>query len=67
MGLQLLMESSEEGHEPCLGIYEGKVKRFSGEIKIPHMGWNQLEMTRNHQVFNDLPENPYFYFVQIYV
>ena len=66
MGLQLLMESSEEGHEPCLGIYEGKVKRFSGEIKIPHMGWNQLEMTRNHQVFNDLPENPYFYFVHSY-
>jgi len=66
MGLQLLMESSEEGTESCLGLFKGKVKRFSGKMKIPHIGWNQVSLTRQHQVFNSLPDNSYFYFVHSY-
>ncbi len=66
MGLQLLMESSEEGNEPCLGIFEGNVKRFSGQMKIPHMGWNKVKIIRKHPIFKDLPDNPYFYFVHSY-
>ena len=66
MGLQLLMQSSEEGIEQCLGLFEGKVKRLSGKMKIPHIGWNQVSLTRQHQAFNNLPDNSYFYFVHSY-
>tara|TARA_B100001559_G_C16500162_1_gene622913 strand:- start:2711 stop:3340 length:630 start_codon:yes stop_codon:yes gene_type:complete len=66
MGLQLLMQSSEEGIEPCLGLFKGKVKRLSGKMKIPHIGWNQVSLTRQHQAFNNLPDNSYFYFVHSY-
>ena len=66
MGLQLLMQSSEEGIEPCLGLFEGKVKRLSGKMKIPHIGWNQVSLTRQHHAFNNLPDNSYFYFVHSY-
>ena len=66
MGLQLLMQSSEEGIEPCLGLFEGKVKRLSGKMKIRHIGWNQVSLTRQHQAFNNLPDNSYFYFVHSY-
>ena len=66
MGLQLLMQNSEEGIEPCLGLFAGNVKRFYGKMKIPHMGWNQVMPTRKHQVFDNLPDNPYFYFVHSY-
>jgi len=66
MGLQLLMQNSEEGIEPCLGLFEGNVKRFYGKMKIPHMGWNQVVPTRKHQAFDNLPDNPYFYFVHSY-
>jgi imidazole glycerol phosphate synthase glutamine amidotransferase subunit len=66
MGLQLLMQSSEEGIEPCFGLFDGSVKKFSGKMKVPHMGWNQVLPTRKHQVFNNLPIEPYFYFVHSY-
>ncbi|MCJ8278424.1 MAG: imidazole glycerol phosphate synthase subunit HisH, partial [Rivularia sp. ALOHA_DT_140] len=48
LGMQILFESSEEGVEKGLGIIPGKVRRFrpSQEIRIPHMGWNQLEITQ---------------------
>jgi len=66
MGLQLLMENSEEGSEPCLGLFDGSVKRLSGKMKIPHIGWNQVLRKKKHQVFDDLPDKPYFYFVHSY-
>ncbi len=42
LGLQLLFDSSEEGRTPGLGIIAGRVRRFKGGFKIPHMGWNTL-------------------------
>jgi glutamine amidotransferase len=69
LGLQILFESSEEGKEPGLGIVAGTVKRFHHEpgITIPHMGWNQLELTQpNSPLWQDLPADPWLYFVHSY-
>lgn len=64
LGYQLLFESSEEspGVEG-LGVLPGKVVRFpSGDLKVPHMGWNTLENTRG-PLYQNLPEALSFYFV----
>ncbi|MGA7936648.1 MAG: imidazole glycerol phosphate synthase subunit HisH [Kovacikia sp.] len=69
LGLQILFESSEEGKEPGLGIVPGKVRRFRHEpgITIPHMGWNQLDLTQpNYPLWQQLPDHPWVYFVHSY-
>ncbi len=69
LGLQILFESSEEGTKPGLGIVKGKVRRFRPEpgISIPHMGWNQLEMTQPKSIlWEHLPSQPWVYFVHSY-
>jgi imidazole glycerol-phosphate synthase subunit HisH len=69
LGLQILFEASEEGKEEGLGIVQGMVRRFRSEpdLTIPHMGWNQLEFTQaNHPLWQQLPNNPYVYFVHSY-
>jgi imidazole glycerol-phosphate synthase subunit HisH len=69
LGLQILFESSAEGTQPGLGIVKGKVKRFLPEpdITIPHMGWNQLEITQPKSImWEHLPAHPWVYFVHSY-
>jgi imidazole glycerol-phosphate synthase subunit HisH len=69
LGLQILFEGSEEGHEAGLGIIPGRVKRFRPEpgITIPHMGWNQLQLVQSHlPLWQDLPPQPWVYFVHSY-
>jgi imidazole glycerol-phosphate synthase subunit HisH len=69
LGLQILFESSAEGVEPGLGIIKGRVRRFVPEpgITIPHMGWNQLELTQpKTTLWEYLPQNPWVYFVHSY-
>jgi imidazole glycerol-phosphate synthase subunit HisH len=69
LGLQILFESSAEGVQPGLGIIKGKVRRFRPEpdITIPHMGWNQLEVTQPKSLlWEHLPSNPWVYFVHSY-
>ena len=69
LGLQILFESSEEGVEPGLGVIAGKVRRFRSEpgLTIPHMGWNQLELTQqNLPLWQNLPSDPWVYFVHSY-
>ena len=66
LGMHILFESSEEGVENGLGIIPGKVRRFrpSQEIRIPHMGWNQLEITQARSLlWEHLPPQPWVYFV----
>ncbi len=71
LGMQLLFESSEEfGSHEGLGLIEGSVRyfdksRFDSELKIPHMGWNRM-FTQNHDLFNDLDDKHYLYFVHSY-
>jgi len=66
LGLQLLLEESEEGEEPCLGIIKGKVEKLPKGLKIPHMGWNDVSFSSDHPVFNGIPNRSYFYFVHSY-
>lgn len=69
LGLQILFEGSEEGHAAGLGIFPGTVKRFRSEprLTIPHMGWNQLELTQPEQpLWSHLPPGAWVYFVHSY-
>lgn len=69
LGLQLLFERSEEtpGVEG-LGILKGEILRIPDKegLKIPHMGWNSLELTNSGRLFKGLEGNPYVYFVHSY-
>jgi glutamine amidotransferase len=69
LGLQILFDASEEGRQPGLGIIRGKVRRIRPEpdITIPHMGWNQLQVTQpKSNLWEHLPSNPWVYFVHSY-
>lgn len=69
LGLQLLFERSDEAPGVGgLGVLKGEILRipdYEG-LKIPHMGWNSLELKNNGRLFDGLPENPYVYFVHSY-
>ncbi|TAN60600.1 imidazole glycerol phosphate synthase subunit HisH [bacterium] len=66
LGLQLLFTESEEGGRvKGLGIFKGKVKRFSGRLKVPHMGWNQIRVKSSY-ILRNIPDNSYFYFCHSY-
>ena len=66
LGLQLLLDGSEEGEEPGLGVLAGRVKRLPPGLKIPHMGWNQVNLRTPHPVFEGVRTGSYFYFVHSY-
>ena len=67
LGLQALFMSGEEApEERGLGIFEGEVKRFQGELRIPHMGWNQLKPLRPSRLLRDTGDMPYVYFAHSY-
>ena len=66
LGMQLLMRSSEEGHLECLGLIPGTVKKFNTSLKVPQMGWNQVDATANTKLLKDVTNNSYFYFVHSY-
>ena len=66
LGLQLLMDDTEEGDAPCLGIIPGGVHRLPAGMKVPHMGWNSVRFEQAHPVLKDIPQDSYFYFVHSY-
>ena len=66
LGLQLLMDSTEEGNAHCLGIVEGETKLLPSGLKIPHMGWNSVNFEGQHPLVAGIPQGSYFYFVHSY-
>lgn len=67
VGLQCLFEGSEESPETRgLGIFPGQVKRFTGDARIPHMGWNSLDVQRPSRLLAGLSEHPFTYFAHSY-
>ena len=66
LGLQLLLDTSEEGPSPCLGVAPGRVILLPPEVKRPHMGWNQVSLHGTHPVFEGVESGSYFYFVHSY-
>jgi imidazole glycerol-phosphate synthase subunit HisH len=68
LGMQLLFERSEEmGEHEGLGLLPGTVVRFQGDgIRVPHMGWNELEPQREHPLLAGIPAGAHAYFVHSY-
>lgn len=72
LGMQLLLPFSEEDDTDCLGIIEGKVKRFpnkdsdGNKLNIPLIGWNNVKQKEDDPLFKDVPDDSYFYFVNSY-
>ena len=68
VGMQVMFSGTEEGgwHE-CLGIIPGTVRKLlTKELKIPHMGWNQVKQRIEHPIFEGIPDEANFYFVHGY-
>lgn len=68
LGMQLLTNSSEEGQAKGLGLIDAQTLRFPRKsgLKVPHMGWNRVEITQDTPLTSDLPPEPRFYFVHSY-
>lgn len=68
LGMQLLFEESEEmGRHRGLGVIKGRVVRFKeGDLKVPHMGWNQIEFGRPHVLLSGVPHGSHVFFVHSY-
>jgi imidazole glycerol-phosphate synthase subunit HisH len=71
LGLQVLFDESEESPEVRgLGIFKGKIVKFpkfdDKRLKIPHMGWNQVELAKETPLLNGIPNSSWFYFVHSY-
>jgi len=71
LGAQIILKESEEHQTACLGLLAGTVKRFSiplhsgdgADLKVPHMGWNEVALKRVHPVFKGVAPESEFYFV----
>jgi glutamine amidotransferase len=69
LGAQIVLESSEEGEQSCLGLIPGKTVRFrlrDKRLKIPHMGWNEVRVTKPHPLLDGIKAGDEFYFVHSY-
>jgi glutamine amidotransferase len=68
VGLQMLFAESEEfGRSKGLGIFPGRVVKFTGEQKVPHMGWNQIQIKKDgNPLLKGLKDGEYLYFVHSY-
>jgi glutamine amidotransferase len=63
LGLQLFFETSSEGPGNGLGLFKGTVKQLPSSVKVPHMGWNTLEIAKQNSFFDGIDEGTYVYFV----
>jgi glutamine amidotransferase len=75
VGEQMLFDISDEGDEPGLGLFPGKVVRFQldgklqadgSRFKVPQMGWNRVKQVRPHKMWEGIADDAYFYFVHSY-
>jgi imidazole glycerol-phosphate synthase subunit HisH len=69
LGAQIILSHSEEGDTECLGIIEGECRRLivgDRALKIPHMGWNEINIIKPHYILKDLAPHSQLYFVHSY-
>lgn len=69
LGMQLMAKESEEGTEKGLGWIKAKVIKFeinNSKLKIPHMGWNYIQIQKENDILKNIPQNPRYYFVHSY-
>lgn len=75
LGSQIIFDFSEEGNTKCLGLISGKINHLYSidkslepkGFKVPHMGWNNLEIKKECPILKHIPKNADFYFVHSYV
>lgn len=72
IGMQMLLDHSDEGPTDGLGLIHGQVRKFElagrlqpdgSRYKVPQMGWNQVRQAQPHFIWGGVPDNSYFYFV----
>ena len=69
IGAQIVLERSEEGNQACLGLVPGATVRFQlthPALKVPHMGWNDVEVLKPHPLLQGIESGDKFYFVHSY-
>ena len=67
VGMQMLFEESEEfGRTAGLGLLRGRVRRFSDQLLVPQVGWNQIKQRSAHPLFRNVSDEAFFYFVHSY-
>lgn len=71
IGIQILLDSSDEDDTQCLGIIPGRVVRYPVSLdglplKVPQIGWNRVHQIRQHPLFAGVPDQAHFYFVNSY-
>ena len=66
LGLQLLFEASDEDGAQTFGVLRGRTQRLADAPTLPHIGWNQVERTRDHPLFDGIASDADFYFVHSY-
>ena len=66
LGMQLLFSYSEENNVECLDIIQGTVKKFQINFKVPHIGWNEVRIQDKQNLFKNIPDKSFFYFVHSY-
>ena len=63
LGLQLFFESSQEGPGTGLAFFKGKNMQLPNTVKVPHMGWNTINIVKQNELFDGIAEGTYVYFV----
>jgi glutamine amidotransferase len=63
LGMQLFFQRSDEGPGLGLGIFEGKNIRLSNSVKVPHMGWNTLNIVTQNEILDNVENQSFVYFV----
>ncbi len=67
LGMQILCDKSIEGNVTCLGIINTTTEIFdTHKVKVPHMGWNKVEIIKSNKLFDGIENNSYFYFAHSY-
>lgn len=66
LGMEMFFEKSQEGNEKGLGIIHGDVIVLPNTLKVPHMGWNALEIKQENKILEDVENGSWVYFVHSY-
>ena len=66
LGMEMFFDKSEEGREKGLGVIEGEVVLLPNELKIPHMGWNDIKINKPSKILEGIQDGSWVYFVHSY-
>jgi len=68
LGLHLLFQESEEApNKKGFSLFKGKVKKFTQNVKVPHLGWNKVYLKTSSPLWKEIPDGTYFYFAHSYI